>query len=109
LREDEGGRDVVQRPLRHGLEERKHRRRERRRDASLLDPDHAIAGAHDRSIGDACREAQARSEVRLVEPPRRPRVAVLAEIIELLRRQVEDSALITLFSRGEVQRVANAR
>ena len=36
------------------------------------------------------------------------REAVLAEIVELLRREVEDRSLIVLFGRGKVQGVARA-
>ena len=106
--ERERRRDVVERALRHGLQERKDRRRERRRDARHLDPHHAVAGARHGLVGDAADDAEARAEVELVELPRGARLAVAAQVLELLRLQVEDGHLVVLFGGREVQRVAHA-
>ena len=61
--EAEGGADVVLRLLAHGLDEGELRDGERRRDAGLFEEDHAVAGAHHPTVGDAIRQAHARAEV----------------------------------------------
>ena len=107
-RERERRRDVVQRPLRHGLQERKDRRRERRRDARHLDPDQPVADARHGLVGDASDDPQPRAEIQLVELPGGAWLAVATEELELLRLEIEDGRLVVLFGGREVQRVADA-
>ena len=105
---NERRRDVVERPLRNGLEEREHGGRERRRDSGHFDPDKPISRPHHRPVGDLSDNAEARAEIVLVELTRRARISVAAEIVELLGLQIEDGDLVAFFGRGKVQRIANA-
>ena len=79
---------VVLRLLAHRLHERKLRNRERRRDARLLEEDHAVAGAHHPAIADSIGQPDARPEVAAFQFARGVRK------IQHLRVQVEDGALI---------------
>src|SRR6187455_2567355 len=94
VRQRERRRDVVERPLRHSLEEREHRRRERRGDAGHFNPGQSIAALDHGLVVDAARDPEARAEAVLVEAPRRTWIAVEAGIFELLGLEVEDSDLI---------------
>ena len=67
----------------------------------VADADHGL-------VGDAPDDAEARTEVVLVQLPGRARLAVLTEVLELLRLQVEDGGLVVHFGRRKVQRVAHA-
>ena len=71
--------DVVQRPLAGGLDEWEQRRGERRRDAGLFDPGHAVAGANGEAVGDPEGQSDSRSEVQLLEISRGARVSVLSQ------------------------------
>ena len=102
----EGGRDVVERALRGGLEEREGRCREGRGDPGLFDPHQAVPATHDRVRRGTPRDAQARPEVQSVELAGGPRLAVAAEVHEAPRIEVEDGRLVLLLGRGEVERVA---
>src|SRR5947208_3254156 len=104
----ERGRDVVERPLRDGLEKREHRRRERSRDARLLDEHEREAGAHYCLVVEASNKPKARPEVQLVQLARRSRIAALSEIVELLGLEIEDGRLVVFLGRREIQRVAHA-
>jgi hypothetical protein len=106
--EREGRCDVVEGPLRHGLEEWKHWRRERRRDACHLNPDQPVADARDGLVGDTSNHSQPRAEVQLVQLAGGPRLAIAAEKLELLRLQIEDGCLVVLLRGREVQRVPDA-
>ena len=64
---------------------------------SHLDPDHRVPGPHDGLVRHASDDAEARTEVVLVQPPGGAGLVVAAEIFELLRLQVEDRDLIVLF------------
>ncbi len=64
-------RDVAQRALRDGLQERERRRRERRGDAGHLDPDQAVAGADERLVGQPIRDAETWAEVVFLQRPHR--------------------------------------
>ncbi len=100
--------DVVQRALRDGLQERKHRRRERRRDARHLDPHQPVADSRHGPLGQAADDAEAGSEIELVKLARGTRLTVPAQKLELLRLQVEDRGLVVLFGGRKVQRVSHA-
>ncbi len=76
---------------------------------AMLDPDQRVAGPDHGLVGDASDDAEPRAEIELVELPRRARLAVLPEILELPGLQIEDGRLVVLLGRGEVQRVAQRR
>ena len=97
-------RDRIERALRRGLQERKRRRGERRRDAGHFDPDHPVAGADDRLVRESIDRAKARPEIVLLQRAHgiRPRV------VELPCLQVEDGGLAIDFGRRKIQRVAQA-
>ena len=103
------GSDVVERALGDGLQKGKHRRRERRRDPGHLDPHEPVARADDGLVGKAADDAETRPEVVSVQLARGARLAVPAEVLELLGLEVEDGRLVVLLGRGEVQRVAQRR
>ena len=106
--ECEGGVHAVQRFLLDILNERKLRRGKRRGDAGLIDEDDAEAGAHDRLGRDHVGKADARGNIGEVKLACAARISVYAEVIELLRAEVEDGGLVVLFDRGEVKRIARA-
>ncbi len=69
--------DRVKRSLRDGLQERKRRCGERRRDPGHLDPDHAVAGAQHRLVGQAIDAAHARPEIVFLERAHGVRAGIL--------------------------------
>ena len=99
------GGEVVDRPLRDGLQKRKDRRRERRRDPGLLDPDERVTGTQHRGVVEPADHPEPRTEIQLVEPARGPRTPVASEKLELARVHVEDGRLVVLLDRRKVQRV----
>ena len=76
---------------------------------AMLDPDKRVARPRDCLVGHAPDDAKPRTEVESVELTGGPRLAILAEVLELLRLQVEHGRLVVLLGRGEVQRVAKRR
>ena len=98
-------RDVVERSLRHILQERKARRRERRRDPRHLDPDLSVSGTDDGFIRHTIDGANARAKVVLLQRPNRFR----ARIFELPRLGIEDGGLTVDFRGREIEGVAKSR
>src|SRR5262245_48247559 len=83
--------------------------RERRGNSRLLDPYEAVAAARHHPVADSRHDAEAGTEVQLVQFARGARVAVSPQIFELPRIRVEDRDLIVRLDRGEVERIAEAR
>jgi hypothetical protein len=78
---------VIERPLRHRLQERERRRRERRRDARHFDHYPRVARPQHRLVGHPADDAEARAEIEFMELPGGARLAVAAEVLELPRVQ----------------------
>src|SRR5262249_10870380 len=104
-RERERRNYAVERALRDGLNERKLRDCERRRDPGLLLPDQPIPRAQYRAIGQPIHEPEARPEIEFVQFSRGLRESVLPQILELLRLQLDDRSLLLGLRRWGVQRV----
>ena len=77
-------------------------------DAGLIDEDDAEAGADDGFGREQEGEADARCDVAVVQFAGAAGVAVDAEVIQLLRSEIEDSALVGFLNRWEVEGPAGA-
>ncbi len=81
---------------------------EGRGNAGLIDEDDAEARADDCFGREEISEADARGDIVIVKLAGAAAVAVDAEVVELLRGEVEDRALVVLLDRGEVKGPARA-
>jgi hypothetical protein len=101
--EREGCVDAVSGLLLDVLDEGELRGGEGCRDSGLVDENYAEAGAYYGLRCEEIGEAYARGYVGEVKLAGAAGVSVYAKVVELLRGEVEDCALVVLFGGGEVQ------